>query len=142
MQAVAGIGDAGETSRLFTSRRLFAGSDPTYRGDHAIPATTGNQVSIVSPNVGRIALDNFAVLRYGRPPVGDQGFQVRDLQVACRFNASHFTLHNFNPLNEILYCFSRKSVPWFNLDTLAYKRFGTNAGADTQAASERAARKI
>jgi hypothetical protein len=54
----------------------------------------------------------------------------------------HFMLHNFNPLNEILYCFSRKSVPWPNLDTLAYKRFGTNAGADTQAPSERAARKI
>jgi hypothetical protein len=53
-----------------------------------------------------------------------------------------FMLHNFNPLNEILYCFSRKSVPWPNLDTLAYKRFGTNAGADTQAPSERAARKI
>ena len=44
------------------------------------------------------------------------------------------TSHNSNPLNEILYSFSRKSVPWFNLDTLAYKRFGTNAGADTQAA--------
>ena len=24
-------------------------------------------------------------------PCGDQGFQIRDLQVACRFNASHFT---------------------------------------------------
>ena len=52
-------------------------------------------------------------------PCGDQGFQVRDLQVACRFNASHFTLHNFNPLNEILHCFSRKSLPLSNFDALA-----------------------
>ena len=60
-------------------------------------------------------LCGFALRKTAR---GDQGFQVRDLQVACRFNASHFTLHNFNPLNEILYSFSCKSVPWSNLDAL------------------------
>jgi hypothetical protein len=89
-----------------------------------------------------MALDNFAVLRYGRRPVRRSGIPNSGFASRLRFNASHFTLHNFNPLNEILYSFSCKSVPWFNLDTLAYKRFGTNAGANTQAASERAARKI
>ena len=53
-----------------------------------------------------------------------------------------FTLHNSNPLNEILYSFSCKSAPLSNLGTLPFKRFGTNNGADTQAASDRAARKI
>ncbi len=93
------------------------------------------------PNVGRIALDNFAVLRYGNPPVwrsGIPGSGFASRLPVQRFTLHNFTLHNFNPLNEILYCFSRKSVPWFNLDIFAYKRFGTNAGADTQAASERA----
>ena len=93
------------------------------------------------PNVARIILDNFAVLRYENPPawrsgIPGSGFASR-LPVQ-RFTLHNFTLHNFNSLNEILHCFSRKSVPLFNLDTLAYERFGTNAGADTQAASERA----
>jgi hypothetical protein len=97
-------------------------------------AVPENQVSMLLPNVGRITLDNFAVLRYGRPPVRRSG--IPSSGFASRLPVQRFTLHNFNPLNEILYCFSRKSVPWFNLDTLTYKRFGTNAGADTQAASE------
>ena len=51
-----------------------------------------------------------------------------------------FTLHTsqLQPLNEILYCFSCKSVPWSNLDTLACERFGTKAVAHTRAAPGRA----
>ena len=48
--------------------------------------------------------DRIAVLIYGSP-CGDQGFQVRDLQVACRFNASHFTTSTH--FNEIFYRFSQ-----------------------------------
>src|SRR3954468_4990781 len=103
---------------------------------------SGNQVSMLLPKSWRILLDNFAVLSYGRPPVSDPGIPISGLQVACRFNAAHFTLHNSNPLDEILYSFSCNSVPHRNLGALARKRFGTNAGAYTQAASERAARKI
>ena len=73
---------------LFTSdsvRRQYGGPGSP------IPATTEIRFQCCYQNARRIALDNFAVLRYGRPPGGDQGFQVRDLQVACRFNTSHFT---------------------------------------------------
>jgi hypothetical protein len=38
------------------------------------------------------------------------------------------------PLNEILYRFNGKPVPFSALDTRAYKRFGTDAFTHTQAA--------
>src|SRR4029077_11511785 len=104
-------------------------------------ATARNQGSMLLPNVGRITLDNFALLRYGSPPVWRSGIPSSGFASRLpvqRFTLHNFTLHNFNPLNEILYYFSRKPVPWSNLDTLAHKRFRTDAGADTQAASERA----
>ena len=50
----------------------------------------------------------------------------------CRFNASQLQLHNFNPLNEILHCFQPQVCSLSNLYS-RFKRFGPNAGADTQA---------
>ncbi len=85
------------------------------------------------PKISGIFLDSFAVLDYGKRGRRFQGFQIREPWIASSFNAP--TLQR---RNEILYCFNRKSVPWFNLDTLAYKRFGTNTVARTQAAPERA----
>ena len=88
-------------------------------------------------NVGGIPLDNFAVLHYGRAA----RVAMRDSKVGiCKslpgstLQTPHFTLLNFNAFNEILHYFSRRSVSWFSLDPLAYKRFGTKAGADTQTA--------
>ncbi|HEY2680611.1 MAG TPA: hypothetical protein VGI59_04755, partial [Candidatus Udaeobacter sp.] len=78
------------------------------------------RVTIVSPNVGRIALDNFTVLRYektARVAIRDSKFGIAS---RLPVYASHFTLHNSNPLNEILHYFSCKSLSWSNFDTLAY----------------------
>ena len=48
------------------------------------------QVSILLPNVGRILLDNFAVLHYGSRPARRFGSKL-GLQIAYRFNAPNFT---------------------------------------------------
>src|SRR6266403_2780859 len=54
----------------------------------ALPGKSGyNCVTKCWQNKPR-QLCGFALRKTAR---GDQGFQVRDLQVACRFNASHFT---------------------------------------------------
>lgn len=76
--------------------------------------------------------------QFGRSGLRDggrrfQGFQIREPWIAPSFKAP-----TLQPHNEIIYRFNRNSVPWSNLDAVAYKRFGTDAGADPQAASERA----
>jgi len=52
------------------------------------------QVSMLLPNVGRIFLDNFAVLHYERPPV--RRFGVPDSGFANRLPVQRSKLHHFN----------------------------------------------
>ena len=66
----------------------------------------------------------------GRRP---QGFQIREPWIASTFKAP-----TLQQRNEILHFFNRNSLPWSNLDTVAYKRFGTKTVAHTRAAPERA----
>jgi hypothetical protein len=77
-------------------------------------------------------LCGFALGKTARAAIRNSKFGICKSLVGL--NASHFTLHNSNPLNEILHYFSRKFLSWSNLDTLASNRFSTKAGADTQAA--------
>src|SRR6478672_12343327 len=121
---------------LFTSDSVRRSTEDRDHRSRLQPNTGFNVVTKCWQNNPR-QLCGSALGKPARVAIRDSKFGI------CKSLAGQrFTLHNFNPLHEILYCFSRRSVPWSNLDTLAYKRFGTNAGADTQAASERAARKI
>ena len=115
------------------------GATLLYGGQRVPPLCTRNQVSILLLNARRRFLDNFVVLDYGKMRAAISGFSnVSGFQIREPWIASSFNAPTLQQRNEILYCFNRKSVPWFNLDTLAYKRFGTNALARTQAAPERA----
>lgn len=131
-EPVAGGANIRRRSRFFNALRTTRST--------ALPGKSGyNCVTKCWQNSPR-QLCGSALGKPARVAIRDSKFGICKSLAGQRFtlHTLHFTLHNFNPLNEILYSFSRKSVPWSNLDTLAYKRFGTNAGADTQAASERA----
>jgi hypothetical protein len=69
---------------------------------------------------------------------GTAGGDFRVVKFVNRGSLPVFKAPTLQQRNEILYCFNRKSAPWFNLDTLAHKRFGTNTVAPAQAAPERA----
>ena len=79
-------------------------------------------------------LCGLALRKIARVAIRGSDFRITSRLPVQRFTTSHSTLHNFNRLNEILHSFSGKSVPRSNLLTLDYKRFGTNARADTPAA--------
>jgi hypothetical protein len=92
----------------------------------------GNQVSMLLPNDWQNSprqLCGFALGKTARAAIRDSKFGI------CKSLAGS-TLHTsqLQPTHEILHYFSCKSLSWSNLDTLAYKRFSTKAGADTQAA--------
>jgi hypothetical protein len=61
--------------------------------------------------------------------IGDSRFGIYMLLAGSTLQTSPL-----QPLNEILYRFNGKPVPFSALDTRAYKRFGTDAFTHTQAA--------
>lgn len=84
-------------------------------------------------NARGIFLDNLAVLDYGTA-----GGDFRVFKFVNRGSLPVFKAPTLQRRNEILYYFNRNFIPWSNLDTVAYKRFGTKAVAHTRAAPERA----
>src|SRR6476646_326569 len=77
-------------------RKYQAAKSPFQRVEESpprpFPPLCGeNRVTIVSPNVGRIALDNFAVLRYGKPPAWRSGVPISGFTSRLPVNTSRFT---------------------------------------------------
>src|SRR5882762_6969896 len=72
---------------LFTSDSVRRSTEYRDHRSRLQPKSGYNCVTKCWQNNPR-QLCGFALRKTAR---GDQGFQVRDLQVACRFNASHFT---------------------------------------------------
>jgi hypothetical protein len=96
--------------------------------DNAFRALCRNQVSMLLPNRRRISLDNLLLLDYGTAGGDFRVFKFANLDRSI-FKAPTLQSHN-----EILHYFNRNSLPWCNMDTVAYKRVGTKAVPHTRAA--------
>src|SRR4029077_4376647 len=122
---------------LFTSDSVRRSTGDRDHRSRLQPKSGFNVVTKCWQNYPR-QLCGFALGKPARAAIRDSKFGICKSLAGSTLQTPPFTLHNSNPLNEILYCFSRKSIPWFNLDILAHKRFGADAGAHTRAAPDRA----